>query len=178
MPTERKVRSVEELSRLIEGSTILISADYTGMSVDAMTAMRSALRQRHVEFHVVKNNLTYLAADAAGRPLVKEIVHGPSGIAFGRGDPVEPAKALTEFIRSSRSPLTIRGGVLGNRMLTSEEVQGLATLPSKEQLIANLMAQLQGPLSGLMYVLNAPAASLARVLQRRAESLGESEPQT
>jgi large subunit ribosomal protein L10 len=110
LPTERKVRSVEELSRLIEGSTILISADYTGMSVDAMTAMRSALRQRDVEFHVVKNNLTYLAADAAGRPLVKEIVHGPSGIAFGRGDdPVEPAKALTEFIRSSRSPLTIRG---------------------------------------------------------------------
>ena len=171
MPTERKVKAVEGLRRLIEGCTVAVSADYTGMGVGAMTELRRALRQRGVEFHVVKNNLTYLAADAAGRPLVKDIVQGPTGIAFGFADPVEPARALTEFVKSTRSPLQIRGGVLGDRVLTAQEVGDLALLPAKEELVARLMAHLQSPVAGLTYVLNAPVSALARVLQRRIEAM-------
>ena len=145
------------------------------MSVGAMTDMRRALRDKDVEFRVVKNSLVYLAAEAAGKPLVRDIVEGPTGIAFGYTDPVEPAKALSDFVSSTRSPLKIRGGVMGDRALTAEEVATLASLPSKDELISILLGRLQGPISGLAYVLNAPIASLARVMQRRAEAVGQEE---
>lgn len=175
MPTEQKISIVQDLSKLIEGSTIVISTDYTNMSVGEMTDMRRALRERDVEFRVVKNSLLYLAAEAAGKPLVKDIVEGPTGIAFGYADPVEPAKALNDFVRDTKVPLKIRGGVLGDRSLSAEEIATLATLPSKDELIARLLGQLQSPILGLAYVLNAPIASLARVLQRRSESVGSQE---
>ena len=169
MPTDRKVKDVEDLQKLLESCTAAISADFTGLKVDAMTALRRALRERGVTFRVVKNRITYLAADAAGRPAVKEIVQGPTGIAFGFEDPVEPAKALTDFMISTRSPLKIRGGLLGDRALSSEEVASLAALPSRDQLIAHLLGQLQAPITSLAYVLIAPVASLARVIQRHIE---------
>jgi len=169
VPTEQKVKDVEEIQKLLESCTSAISADYTGLKVDAMTALRRALRQRGVTFRVVKNTISYLAADAAGKPAVKEIVQGPTGIAFGFEDPVEPAKALTDFMTSTRSPLKIRGGLLGDRALSAEEVASLAALPSKDQLISNLLGRLQAPITSLAYVLSAPVASLARVIQRHIE---------
>ena len=173
MPTEVKVQDVERLRRLIEGCSVAISADYSGMKVGEMTELRRALRHRGVEFHVVKNTLACLAADAAGRPSVKVIIQGPAGIAFGFEDPAESAKALIEFVRSTRSGLKIKGGVLGERTLTAAEVAELATLPSKDEMIAQLGGLLQGPISALVYVLNAPVSGLATVLQRRIEAMGQ-----
>ena len=77
MPAERNIQEVERLKALFESSNALISADFTGMEVTAMTELRRALRDRGIEFRVVKNRLTYLAAEAAGRPLIKDIVRGP-----------------------------------------------------------------------------------------------------
>jgi len=149
----------------MEQCTVAITTDYTGLSVEAMNALRRDLREKGVQFRVVKNTLTYLAADAAGQPAFKEIVEGPTGIAFGYGDPVEPAKALAEYVRSTRSPLKIRGGIMDGRVLSSGDVVALAALPSKEDLVARLLGQLQAPISGLVTVLNGPISGLARVLQ-------------
>ena len=171
MPTERKINSVEEMRRWMEECTVAISTDYTGLSVSAMTGLRRSLREKNVQFRIIKNTLAYRAADAAGRPAFKEIVEGPTAFAFSYGEPTDPAKALVEFIRATRSPLKIRGGILGDRILTLEEVNNLATLPSKEELIARLMGQLNAPAAGLVYVLNANIAGLARVLQRHVENL-------
>ena len=155
----------------MEECTVAISTDYTGLSVSAMTELRRSLREKNVQFRIVKNTLAYRAADAAGRPAFKEIVDGPTAFAFSNGEPVDPAKALVDFIRTTRSPLKIRGGILGDRVLTLEEVNNLATLPSKEELIARLMGQLNAPAAGLVYVLNANIAGLARLLQRHVENL-------
>ena len=171
MPTERKINSVEEMRRWMEECTVAISTDYTGLSVSAMTELRRSLREKNVQFRIVKNTLAYRAADAAGRPAFKEIVEGPTAFAFSNGEPTDPAKALVDFIRTTRSPLKIRGGILGDRVLTLEEVNNLATLPSKEELIARLMGQLNAPAAGLVYVLNANIAGLARLLQRHVENL-------
>ena len=173
MPAERKIQEVERLKALFESSNTLIFADFTGMNVGAMTELRRALRERDVEFRVVKNRLTYLAAEAAGKPLIKDIVRGPTGIAFGYDDPVGPAKALTEFVRATRSPLKVTGGLLGERTLSPAEIAEIALLPGMEELIARLLGQLQGPITGLALVLNGPIASLARVLQRRLEGMAE-----
>jgi large subunit ribosomal protein L10 len=148
------------------------------MSVTAMTDLRHALRDKGVTFRVVKNRLTYLAADAAGKPQVREIVNGPTGLAVGFDDPSVPAKALNDFIVASRSPLTIKGGLMGDQALTAEEVGRLATLPSKDELIARLLGQLQAPITNLAYVLNAPIAGLARVLQRVAEAKSDDGPES
>lgn len=170
MPTEAKIKTVDELRGYMERCTIAVSTDFTGLSVDDMTDLRNALREKGVLFRVIKNRLAYLAADAAGRPEIKEIVQGPTGIAFGDGDPLGPAKALADFIRESRSPLKIRGAVMGDRQLTAEEVGSLARLPSKEVLIGQLMSQLQGPMAGLVQVLIAPISGLARVLQGHVDN--------
>ena len=170
VPTEAKRAQVESIRELLESCTAVVSTDYTGLSVQSMTDLRRSLRGNGVGFRVVKNTLTHLAADAAGKPGMKEIVEGPTGIAFSFDDPVAPAKALREFARTSRLPMTIRGGLLGEQVLTAAEVDRLADVPSRDELIARLMGQLLAPITGLAYVLDAPVASLARVLQRKIDT--------
>ena len=154
----------------MERCTIAITADFSNLRVGDMTELRRVLREKGVQIRVIKNRLAHLAADAAGRPAIKEIVEGPTAIAFGYGDPLEPAKALVDFIRNTRSPLKIRGGFMDDRPLSADEIDSLAALPSKEVLIGRLMGQLQGPVAGLVYVLNEPISGLARVLQRQVEN--------
>lgn len=172
MPTEKKEQEVSTLRKHISESTIAIAADYSGMSVGDMTDLRRALRGQGVDFRVVKNTLTYIAADFVNRPQFKEIVSGPTGIAFGYGEVVDPAKVLTGFIRENRSVMKVRGAVMGERVLDAEQVEALGRLPSKDVMIARLAGQLQGSIAGLAYVLSAPVAGLATVLKRHVEASG------
>ena len=170
MPTKIKTEKVKSIGTLLNDATCIVSADYTGESVDTMTELRRALREKGVNFKVIKNSLTYIAADEIGKPGIKDIIQGPTGLAIGFKDPLDPAKTICEFIDKSGANITIRGGLLGDQILSADEVQKLAKLPSKDQLISQLMSQLQGPVTSLVYVLNGPISSLARVLQRKIES--------
>ncbi len=171
MPTQAKAESVDTLAEKIDRSTIVITTDYTGMPVGEMTALRRALREGGVEYRIVKNTLAYLAADKAGKPSVKEIVQGPTGIAFGYGEPTDPAKILSDFIRSTRSVMKIRGAALDGAALDSQEVERLASLPTRDELMAQLLSRMNSPISGLVNVLNGPLAGLARVLQSHVTNL-------
>ena len=173
MPTDRKIQAVQDMTDWLDGATIVISTDYAGLPVTDMTALRRALREKDVRYKVVKNTLAYIAADNVGKPELKEIIQGPSAIAFGYGEPTDPAKALADFIRETRSPLEIRGAVLDGRVLDSEQVQQLASLPGKDELISQMLARMQSPISGLVNVLNGPIAGLARVLQGRVDQIQE-----
>ena len=172
MPTVKKEQQVEEIRDWMGQCTIAISTDHTGISVTQMTALRRALREQGVQYKIVKNTLALLAADAAGRPELKSLIDGPTAIAFTFGEEIAPAKVLAEYIRTSRSSLKIRGGVMGDRTLTAAEINTLATLPPKDVLIAQLLGQLNGPVAGLVRVLNGPISGLARVIQRRIEAEG------
>ena len=175
MPTADKARQVEELAERFSRSTIVITTDYTGLDVGQMTELRRALRERDVEFRVIKNSLALMAADAAGKPEVKEVIDGPTGIAFGYGDATVPARALADYIRATRSPLTIRGAELDGQVLDARQVQQLASLPGKDELVAQLLSRMLSPISGLVYVLNGPIAGLARVLRQHADNLAKQE---
>jgi large subunit ribosomal protein L10 len=170
MPTDRKMKEVDELRELLESSTAIVTADHSGVSVTDMTSLRRSLREQGVKFRVVKNRLAQLAADAAGKPNVMEVVQGPTVIAFGFDDPVVPAKAITAFLGKARIGLKIRGGLLGSRTLSVGEVAALSALPSKEQLVSKLLGQMQAPITGLAMVLNGPVAALTRVLQRHVDA--------
>lgn len=173
MPTDRKVQAVRDITEWLDGATIVISTSYTGLPVADLTSLRRTLREKEIRYKVVKNTLAYIAAENAGRPELKEIIQGPSAIAFGYGEPTDPAKALSEFIRETRSPLKIHGAVLDGRVLDGGQVEQLASLPSKDELVAQMLSRMQSPIAGLVNVLNGPISGLARVLQGRIDQIQE-----
>lgn len=171
MIRQKKEESVKKIQEMLSNSTIAIVTDYRGMSVSEMGQLRRQLKQSGVEYHVVKNSMASLAADKAGREALKELLKGPSAIAFGYGEVNEPAKALTEYIRTSRVSLSIRGGALPQRSLTPEDITLLSVLPPKPVLVAQLLQQMQNPLYRLVAVLSAELTALARILQARKQQL-------
>lgn len=174
MPTPAKVERVAELKDKLERCSIALTAGYSGIPVNAMTDLRRRMRDAGVDFIVVKNTLVNLAATEAQVPQFSEIVDGPTAIAFGYADPVETARAVNDYIRASRSPLTIQGAILGNGpTLPRAEVERLAALPGKPQLLANLLGQMQAPLQRLLGALNGPLQNLDGLLQARIRQLEE-----
>ena len=173
---------MEELKDKLTRCSIAVATNPTGLSVNIINDLRRSLRERNVEYRVVKNTLAYIAADEVERPELKEVVQGPTALAFGYGNPVDVAQALEEFIRASRSALTIRGGLLDRRVLKPRDVSTLATLPPREQIVARLLGQVQAPIArllgqvqapmvGLVTTLRGPLAGLSVVLQQRAQQI-------
>ena len=176
MPTQDNIDQVSELKSKLERSTIAVTADYTGISVNEMIELRRRMRAAGVEFRVIKNTLMDLAAEAAQKPQLKEIVRGPTAVAFGYDDPLEVARALADYVRTSRSSLAVLGAVMGDGpALMAADVSRLATLPSKPQLVAILMGQLQAPIQRLLAVLNGPLQNLDALLQARIRQLESAE---
>ena len=165
MPKQRKIDQVAELQDKLGRCSVAIATDPTGLTVNALNDLRRNLRQKNIEYRVVKNSLTYLAADGAEVPHLKGVVQGPTALAFGYGDPAEVASALEGYIRSTRSVLAIRGGILGTRVMTPSDVTSLTTLPSREVMVARVLGQLQAPVVGLLGQLQAPMQRLLGALQ-------------
>ena len=174
MPTQEKMEKVAELKEMLDKATCLISTNYSQMTGNMAIQLRNALREQEIKFVVVKNRLAYIAADEIGKPEFKEIAKGPSGIVVSFGDPVNAAKAINNFIASEQTPISITGGLLDGKILTSEEVVALAKLPGRNELIAQLLGQLQSPAAGFVRVINAPITGLVTVLQRRIETIEQS----
>lgn len=172
MPTQDKISRVAELQDMLERSTITFGADYTRTSVNQMTELRRAMRANGIDFTIVKNTLMYLAAEQAGRPQVKEIVQGPTAVAFGFDDPAAAAKTIADYARANANSFSIRGAVLGDGdPMGPEGVNRLATLPPRPQLIATLLAQMQAPVSRLVGALNGPLQGLDNVLRARMSQM-------
>ncbi|MFN0147993.1 MAG: 50S ribosomal protein L10 [Dehalococcoidia bacterium] len=171
MPTPRKVEMLAEIKDRMARAAITISADFRGLTVAQLTDLRRALRPANAEVKVVKNTLASMAAEQAGRPEMAQILEGPTALAFGFGDPVAPVKALTEHLRARRLTLNIHGGWLEGQILTRAEVESLATLPSKEQLVADVVGKLQSPLYNFASLLQASIRNFAGLVEARANQL-------
>jgi large subunit ribosomal protein L10 len=96
---------------------------------------------------------------------------GPVAVALGYGDVTEPAKILSEYISFSKSSLTIKGGFLSDRVLTSDEISTLAKLPSRQIILAKLLGGMQSPIAGLINCLHAPIMGMTRTLQARIQQI-------
>jgi len=173
MPTPKKVETVEELSQKLSRSAVVIATGYRGLTVSEMTELRRQLRRRGIEYQVVKNSLARLAGQKAGWPTLEQILEGPTALAFGYGEVSEPAAALNEYLRATKSALTVRGALLQNRVLSAAEVPLLAALPPRRVLVARLVGNIQGPIAALIGVLNANLAGLVGVLQARVKQMEE-----
>lgn len=171
MPTPRKVAMLAEIKAQMERASIAISADYRGLTVAQITELRRALRPAGAEVKVVKNTLAAMAAKEAGREEMAQILKGPTALAFGFDDPIGPVKAFTEHLRSKRLNIEVHGGWLEGRVLTRAEVESLATMPPKEQLLADVVGKLQAPLYGFAGLLQASVRNFAGLIEARANQL-------
>lgn len=171
MSREKKTEIIDRFKDTFSRCSIGILTDYRGLSNSEITALRRRLGDSSVEYRVVKNTLARLAAERAGKANLAGSFVGPVAIALGYGDVTEPAKILADYISTSKSALTIKGGFLGDRVLTPEEVSTLARLPSREILLAKLLGGMQSPIAGLVNCLSAPISGVARVLQARIKQM-------
>ena len=171
MLKKQKEQIINELADSLSRCAVVIATDYRGLSAKEMVQLRQRLREMGVEYRVVKNTLTRFAAEKAGKKQLEAFLAGPLAIAFSYDDAIKPARALIEHIRSSGSVLRIRGGVLGDRLLSSEDVSMLASAPPREVLISQLLGQLQAPLQTLHNILSAPLRGFLGVVQAKIQQM-------
>jgi len=145
----------------LEANTGVVT-HYRGLTVAQMGTLRRDLRSAKVHMQVVKNTLARRAAEGTSFTVTEEFLTGPTAIAYGN-DPVALAKALSDFAKSNEA-LKILGGVLDGKRLGEADVKMLASLPSREVLVAKMLGSMQSPLSGFVRTLNEVPASFARTL--------------
>jgi large subunit ribosomal protein L10 len=173
---EDKEKVVSELTERLKASETLLVADYRGLTMPQIDALRSRLIESGASFTVVKNRLTRRAAEAAGADALLTLLEGPSAIAFleADGDMVAAAKALADSAKESRV-LEIRGGVLQGRTMSAAEVEALATLPPLDMLRGQVLGAIIAPITALAGLVNAPLQNLVGLIDARIEQLGGAE---
>ena len=173
MQKEDKARVVSELTEQLKAADTLIVADYRGLTMPQIDALRGRLVEHGAKFTVVKNTLTRRAAEAAGADALLALLEGPSAIAFieADGDMVAVAKALADSARDTKV-LAIRGGILEGREITGDDVAELAKLPPFDVLRGQVLAAIIAPLSSLLALVSAPLQNLVGLIDARIDQLG------
>ena len=173
MHKEDKERVVTELTDKLRSAETLFVADYRGLTMPQIDALRGRLLEHGARFSVVKNTLTRRAAEAAGAEALLAPLEGPCAIAFieSDGDMVAVAKALADSARETRV-LEIRGGVLQGREITAADVNELAKLPPLDILRGQVLGAVIAPLSTFAALVRAPLQNLHGLIDARIEQLG------
>jgi|BioPla2DNA2_1021312.scaffolds.fasta_scaffold06986_4 large subunit ribosomal protein L10 len=164
MARPEKVAMVQEIQERLSKAQGAVLADYRGLNADDMTQLRKEAREAGVEFKVLKNTLTILAAQALEMNDLVPFLAGPTAFAFGYDDPVAPAKILSEFAKKNKA-LEIKGGIVEGAVIGPEGVANLADLPSREVLLSMVMRGMQGPISGMVNVLQGNIRNLVYALE-------------
>lgn len=149
MTRARKAEVVRDLTRRLQDSPNLYLTDFSGIAVKPMTELRRKLREVGVEYRVVKNTLVLQAMAAASVAGVEDVVTGPTALVFVGSDPIGAARVLREFQKENQT-LTVKAGLLEGLSVTAEEVMRMATLPSREELLAQVGGAFQAPLQGFV----------------------------
>ena len=173
MKKEDKEQVVTALTERLKAAETVLVADYRGLTMPQIDALRTRLIESGARFSVVKNTLTRRAAEAAGSEALLALLEGPSAIAFieSGGDRLAAAKALADSARETKV-LVIRGGVIQGRTASAAEVESLATLPPIDVLRGQVLGAIIAPLSALAGLVNAPLQNLYGLIDARIEQLG------
>jgi large subunit ribosomal protein L10 len=162
-----KVAAVEEIADRFRGASASVITEYRGLTVTQLSELRTALGDS-ASYRVAKNTLVKRAAADAGVVGLDELLVGPTAIAFVTGEPVDAAKALRNFAKDHKG-LVIKGGVMDGRPLSTDEVNRLADLESREVLLAKLAGAMKGNLTKAACLFAAPASQVARLAQALAD---------
>jgi large subunit ribosomal protein L10 len=160
---EAKQQITEDLHDRFSRSAIIVVTDYKGLDVASMNDLRRKLREAEIEYQVVKNTLLVRAAEDTEVAAVKDYFKGPSAVAISYNDPVAPAKVLTQFAKDNNN-LEIKVGVLNGKVLDINAIKALATLPSREVLLAQFLSALNAVPTSFVRVIAEIPRSLVNVL--------------
>lgn len=170
MPSEKvlnqKKQIVADLAETLKNAQSGVLFDYRGLTVEEDTKLRNDLRAAGVNYHVVKNTLTRLAAKEVGLEGLDDILHGPTALATSTDDVLAPARVLAKFAKENAEVVSIKSGFMDGKVITVDEVKVYAEIPSKEVLISKMLGSLQAPISKL-------ARTLDAIAQKGAEPAAE-----
>ena len=162
MNRTEKEQLVSELKTKIQSAPALYYTDFTGLNVKRMTELRRRLRKANVEYVVIKNTLALRAVNESG--LIATRLRGPTGLVVAK-DAVVAAKLLQDFAKENDQKPAVKGGMLEGRALDVKQVKQLASMPSREQMLADLGAGLQSPLAAFVGALNGMLYMFAGALE-------------
>lgn len=172
MPTEQKTETVNDLSQQMTAAKSIVLADFTGLDVASVTQLRRSLRSASVDYRVVKNRLAKRAASDAGLSSLEEFFSGPTAMAFGLDDPLEPARVLQKFVDTG-GKIAIKSGFMDGQVLSPVQIKDLASLPSRDELIGKVIGAVQSPMYGLVGVFSTLLRNLVGVVSAIEEAKKE-----
>lgn len=175
MQKTEKTRLVEELKQKLEKSNSIFLADFTGLNVEDITRLRRNLKEKSIDFKIAKNTLTRLAAKESGKEAIVDYLQGPVGVAYIYGDPAWAAKIFYESFKKIEKP-KIKAFLIENQLYTGERLKEWATLPPKEEVLAELVAALNAPMAQLVGILNAVIQNFVLTLEGLADKKSKEEP--
>ena len=182
MDRSEKQEEITFLQGCFAKSTIALCANYRGLTVGQITSLRKQLRDGGSVARVSKNTLAKISAQkglskAAAAEIEKfvKLMDGPSLFVFSESDPVTPAKILTKFAKGN-DKLKIRGAIFEGACMDAKGVQDLSLLPSREELLAKLLALMNAPATQLLRLIQAPGTQVVRVLNAQKDKLSSSAP--
>jgi large subunit ribosomal protein L10 len=168
MLRNEKEAVIAEVAQLLTSTENVYVSDYRGLTVAQLSELRAKLRESGARFTVVKNSLGGIAAERADRGGIKEMLSGPTAVTFCGEDLVGAAKALVEFARA-HPQLEVRGGLLESSVIDASGVKALASLPTRNVLVAQVVGTMAAPLTGLVTVLQGTISGFVRALNQVAE---------
>ncbi len=160
---QRKQQTVNELREKLDRAKLLVVFDFTGVDANAMADFRKQIRKKDAEIKVVKNSVLYRACNGTELYDKINVFEGPSAVILAYEDIVDAAKSLKEFLKTSESA-KVKAGLLDGKFVTPEEIDAIASLPSREELLAKLFATMQAPIANFVRMLNAVPQKAVMVL--------------
>jgi large subunit ribosomal protein L10 len=167
---EKKEKLVSWYTDLVSRASAAILTDYRGLTMADINQLRNKLRETQGEYHVIKNRLMKLALKEAGLPVPEDLLEGPTATGFCFEEAPAVAKVLLDFSKESKT-LVIKGGLLGDRIISADQVTALAELPPREVLLAHVMGAIQAPASGMVRAIAGSIRGILYVLKARVEQL-------
>lgn len=152
----KKAELVDVVAEKMKAAASIVVVDSRGLTVEQDTVLRRNLRGSEVEFKVIKNSILRRAAEKAGLEGLSEAFSGPSAVAFSNEDVVAPAKVLADFAKDAEN-LEIKAGVIEGKVSSKEEIQAIASLPSRDGLLSMLLSVLQAPIRNVALAVKAVA---------------------
>ncbi len=168
MPNKSNIAAVERITEEVKAASAIWIVDYRGLTVKQTEALRRAVREIGGHVAVEKNNLVKLALRNAEQPEADDMLKGPSAFIYAGEDPVAAAKALKEFIKENKT-VVVKGGIMDGKACTPEEVDAIASMPSREQLIGQIAGLISGMARGLAVAISGVPRGIAVATQAVSE---------
>jgi large subunit ribosomal protein L10 len=165
MNVQEKQAVVDELVGKLRGAQGFYLTDFTGLNVKRITELRRRLRKAGVEYVVVKNTLAVRALAGMDLPDVGQFFNGPTGLVIGSSDAIVAARVIDEFAREHDNKPAVKAGIVERRPVSASDVQRIAKLPPREQLLAELAGAMQAPLAQLLFMLQGKLSEFVGLLE-------------